>query len=143
MEANVIYISTLYQLIQILQRRLIVWQILAFHYLLQKLPRKSSWDLARLSGIDVEKIVIDYARKTVCRTYVSDWESWTDRSEVLLHLIDHVRCKGDYHIPQGLEPLFESEIIRNFNFLEPMQLPLESIDDMKLRTILKVSGVSN
>jgi hypothetical protein len=74
---------------------------------------------------------------------VSDWESWTDRSEVLLHLIDHVRRKGDYHIPQGLEPLFESEIIRNFNFLEPMQPPLESIDDMKLRTISKVSGVSN
>ena len=133
----------LYQLIHTLQRRGIIWQILVFHYLLQKLPRKASWDLARLSGIDVEKIVTDYSRKTVCRTYVSDWESWTDRSEVLLHLIDHVRRKGDYHIPQGLEPLFESEIIRNFNFLEPMQPPLESIDDMKLRTISKVSGVSN
>jgi hypothetical protein len=133
----------LYQLIHTLQRRVIIWQILVFHYLLQKLPRKASWDLARLSGIDVEKIVTDYSRKTVCRTYVSDWESWTDRSEVLLHLIDHVRRKGDYHIPQGLEPLFESEIIRNFNFLEPMQPPLESIDDMKLRTISKVSGVSN
>ena len=111
----------------------VVVQIRIFHYLLQKLPRKFAWDLARVAGIDVEKIVTDYSRKTVCRTYVSDWESWTDRSEVLLHLIEHVRSRGDYHIPQGLEPLFESEIIRNFNFLEPMEPALKSIDDMKYR----------
>ena len=112
----------------------IVIQILIFHKLLQVLPNCMSWRLARLAGVDVEKIVTDYSRKTVCRTYVSDWESWADRSEVLLHLINHVRSKGDYHVPQGLESLFESEIIRNFNFLEPMRPALKNIEEMKSRT---------
>lgn len=113
-----------------------IWRVAVFHKLLEVLPSKAGWELIRLANIDVPGIVTDYAKKTVCRCYSGDWEYWTDRCEVLLHRINHVRNKGDYHVPKGfeLEDLFESEIVRLFNFLEPMEPPFKDIDDMKSRT---------
>ena len=84
--------------------------------------------------IDVPKIVKEYARKTVCRVYTADWASWKDRGEILVQDVDRV-IAGDYHVPPPYLDLFTSEVIRLFNFLEPMDPEVSDINELRIKCI--------
>jgi hypothetical protein len=86
------------------------------------------------ANIDIPQVVKDYARKIICRVYCSDWASWKDRAEILVQHIDRV-AEGDYHVPEPYNDLFASEIVRLFNFLEPMEPEINDI--MELRKLLR------
>ena len=91
------------------------------------------------ANINVPYIVKSHARKLVCRVFSGDWAGWDTRAEILLGQMKWAEEKGDYHVPSGFINMFQNEIIRLFNFLEPMNPPLNNIEDME-NEILKIRG---